>query len=127
MTQHQMELLDKWLQTLEKGDFHHGDALGADETAHSIALALGWEIYIHPCHLKSQRAFCQGAVRVYDPLPPLARNHIIVDHTELLIATPRTAQQEVRSGTWSTVRYAQRSHKTVHILEPYPPGMLFRT
>lgn len=43
----------------------------------------------------------------------LARNRDIVDETEILIACPGHMHEELRSGTWSTIRYAvkiQRPH-----------------
>jgi hypothetical protein len=51
-------------------------------------------------------------------LPPLDRNKMMVDDCEALIATPRLMVEELRSGTWSTIRYARKCRKPVHIVWP---------
>lgn len=40
--------------------------------------------------------------------PYLQRNDALVEHADLLIAFPRTADEVLRSGTWSTVRRARK-------------------
>ena len=46
----------------------------------------------------------------------LERNRDIVDACDILIACPRTLKEELRSGTWATVRYARKVGKPVAIL-----------
>lgn len=53
------------------------------------------------------------------PKPYLARNRNIVDETTNLIAMPK-GSEEVRSGTWSTVRYARSLGRKIAII--YPDG-----
>jgi len=55
-----------------------------------------------------------------NPKPYLERNHNIVDESELLIACPKSKEEELRSGTWATVRYARK--KGVRIILIYPDG-----
>lgn len=100
--------------------FHHGDCIGADEQAHEIAIKNGCYIIIHPPYLKIKRAFCEGELRA--PLPYLDRNKKIVDETSLLIACPGEDIEQLRSGTWSTIRYARKIKKKVWII--YPDGRL---
>ncbi len=88
--------------------FYHGDCVGGDAQAHKIAKQLGYKIQIHPPIDESKRAFCKGAWKV---MPAK-------DYLELLIVGPRTNQEELRSGTWSTKRYAEKIGRKVKILLP---------
>ncbi len=97
--------------------FHHGDCIGADAEAHNIAVALGYRIIIHPPLNESKRAFCKGADMTVPALPYLERNKIIVNATTSLVAAPK-GPEELRSGTWSTVRYAKRIGRPVTIFMP---------
>lgn len=102
---------------------HHGDCLGADAQAHSIAVDLGIETEIHPPIGNSARAFCVGTItRRTEPYAD--RNRNIVSATALLIAASVEMQEEQRSGTWSTVRYARRMGKPVVII--WPDGLVSR-
>lgn len=108
----------RWhLMCAEEGsEFHHGDCEGGDAEAHDIAFELGLRIVIHPPINERKRAFCQGAALVLPPKDYIQRNHDIVDVLELLIAAPKTDEEELRSGTWATVRYARKSGKQRLIL-----------
>ena len=99
-------------------EFHHGDCVGADAEAHVIAYGL--KIVIHPPEDDSLRAYCESDF-ILDPLPHLKRNKAIVDQTDVLFATPKEMVEELRSGTWSTIRYANKRGKKVEIL--YPSGV----
>jgi hypothetical protein len=96
---------------------HHGDAVGADAEAHDIAIELGCAIVIHPPAIETQRAFMTAA-DVRAPKPYLDRNKDIVRETTILVAAPAEAVEQLRSGTWSTVRYARRLGRQVHLLTP---------
>jgi hypothetical protein len=99
--------------------FHHGDCVGADAVAHSLARVLGLRVSIHPPTDPRQRAFCEGADRVCPEEPYLDRNHRIVRETDVLIACPGERQEVLRgSGTWSTVRYARKQGRPVIIVLP---------
>jgi hypothetical protein len=67
---------------------------------------LGCAIVIHPPAIETQRAF-KTAADVRAPKPYLDRNKEIVRETALLVAAPAEAVEQLRSGTWSTVRYAR--------------------
>lgn len=97
--------------------FHHGDCVGADADAHSIAEFLHIPIEIHPT-TGEKRAYCSGAVKVHPVFPPLVRNHHIVDAGHILIAAPRQRVEILRSGTWATVRYARKTGKEIIYLWP---------
>lgn len=100
--------------------FHHGDCVGADAEAHATARALGCPVVVHPPTDPKARAFCNGDdVTILDPLPYLARNREIVKSVELLIAAPKEDPEHpcLRSGTWATIRAAQRLGVPVIILK----------
>lgn len=56
-----------------------------------------------------------------EPLPYLARNCVIVDEADILLACPK-GPEEQRSGTWATVRYARKQNKRIVIV--YPDGTI---
>lgn len=122
MTGYQLREVSRHLKALKnKGahEFHHGDCVGADAEADKIALDLGYTIFVHPPEDPSKRAFCTGGLRVILPKAPyLVRNRSIVDHTEVLIATPKRLSEELRSGTWATIRYARKLRKDILLITP---------
>jgi hypothetical protein len=102
---------------------HHGDCIGADKEFDSIVrAAAGFSgMVIHPCDIESKRAYCTAhypcdATR--EVLPPLARNRVIVNESDCIIATPKETSMQLRSGTWTTVRYALEAHRPVAIVFP---------
>ena len=97
-------------------ELHHGDCIGADAQAHDIAREIGGiRIVIHPPTDPSRRAFKRGDI-IREPKPYLERNHDIVDESASLIAAPKSDVEELRSGTWATVRYARKMEKPVKML-----------
>jgi len=96
--------------------FHHGDCKGADADAHAIALELGCSVIIHPPVKRIMRAYCQGAREILPPEDYLERDRCIVDSVSGMIAAPKSDKEEVRSGTWYTVRYARKTNKRVILL-----------
>jgi hypothetical protein len=114
-TMRQKEALRKLVQSLPIEELHHGDCIGADAQVHTMLPRD--KVHIHPAIVdSSKRAFCKGAVS-YPPAPPLDRNKHIVDSTEMLIACPK-ASEELRSGTWSTVRYARKCGRPIKVVWP---------
>jgi hypothetical protein len=118
----QREFIDLLLE-LQPVEFHHGDCIGSDKQAHDMVRwhAPRCKIVIHPPSIRGRQAFCLGDHHL-DPAPYLVRNHAIVDATDRLAATPKTRREELRSGTWATVRYARKTGKTIHMLYPWEPG-----
>ncbi len=117
MTDTQGIQLAKLLIDLKGKEFHHGDCVGSDEKAHKMALAAGYEVHIHPPKNKFYRAYCKIGIS-HPKEPYLTRNKNIVKATDILIATPETKEEKLRSGTWYTIRYAKKLEKRVHILYP---------
>ncbi len=116
-------------------EFHHGDCIGADAQAATILNQLREEqtwsmnhcavrIICHPGYPPNHpketkfRAFTDFNDEVRDPKPFIARDHDIVDETEKMVATPVTEEEETRSGTWTTVRYARKQGREITVLPP---------
>lgn len=95
-------------------EFHHGDCIGADEDAHSEAVAAFFVTVSHPPTAVSKRAFTRNDI-VRQNKEYLARNRDIVDETFGLIACPK-GMEELRSGTWATVRYARKVKRPIMII-----------
>lgn len=117
MTEQQKATVSKLITALNPYCVHHGDCIGADKDFHEIALSHGIDVFIHPPSNESKRAFCHPGFR-FLPKPYLERNRDIVDETGILIATPKNSLEELRSGTWSTIRYAQKRYKAIIIVMP---------
>ena len=100
-------------------EVHHGDCVGADSSFHHLCFSKGYKIIIHPPTHDKYRAFLKGA-EFRRPRPYLERNKKIVDETDFIIACPDGYKEILRSGTWSTIRYAKRMNKTVIVI--YPDG-----
>lgn len=117
MSERQIKRLTQVLLYSNPNWFHHGDCIGADEQAHAVALALGIKVAIHPPSNSSKRAFCKGWKKRYPAKPYSDRNEDIVNETTLLLGAPKSDAEELRSGTWATMRYAWRMGFPVLVLE----------
>ena len=102
-----------------KVTLHHGDCVGADAQAHDTAVSLGLRIAIHPPEDGKLRAHRNHwRVAPYNkPKPYMERNRDIVDQSDVLVALPDDPDnEEKRSGTWATVRYARKQGVKVVII-----------
>ncbi len=108
MTQAQRVTLALCFATLEPLSFAHGDCHGSDEQAHEMARTARIPVHVYPPNIYAKRAWVDDVAYMHIELPYLERNRLIVDACDILIATPKRAVEELRSGTWSTVRYARR-------------------
>jgi len=100
-------------------EFHHGDCIGADAQGRNLAYALGARIIAHPPTDPKKQAGT-GYHEAWGPRDYIQRNHDIVDAADYLIACPQHMVEELRSGTWATIRYARKVGKNVIII--YPDG-----
>lgn len=107
------------LRLLTIGDtLHHGRCIGADEQADELARTYDCKRVAHPGP-KSKLTADTDSDEIREPKPFLERNRDIVDESYILIAAPRTLQEEWEgSGTWATIRYARKVGKPVIILDP---------
>lgn len=128
MTPSQSETVAEALSDLGATELHHGACVGADEQAGAIAAALGIKVLIYPAFPLGHRG--RGATdgprgriavehfereKCYPA--PLERNRWIVDAGEALVAAPIGAEI-LRSGTWSTVRYARKLGRPLVVIYP---------
>jgi hypothetical protein len=100
---------------------HHGMCGGADLSFHDLCRGKGLYIVGHPGITQSGRVFNRASCDVDEiepELPFLERNQVIVDQCDLLLATPKEFEEEVRSGTWATVRRARKAHKPLLVISP---------
>ena len=113
------EILDKYSEITVL----HGDCVGADTDFHKLCveyrkshpektIAIG----IHPPNNPALRGFNVGD-KTAPEKPYLERNLDIVMGSDLLIACPvDKTKEELRSGTWSTVRQARKRSVPVYLL-----------
>jgi hypothetical protein len=126
----QLDELEAKLKKLkEEGfdEFHHGACIGADEQAAIIAKRLGFRVVAHPGLAADPknlryRSEWTGNDEVREAKPFIKRDHDIVDETEYMLATPLTREEQIRSGTWTTVRYARSKNRPIDLcLPPWKP------
>jgi hypothetical protein len=146
MNERQLDQLTLMLQALRTGDvggghggaaypplgsnvFHFGGAHGADLAARKVAKPLGYDINWHPAPGVDLAKLVQLGYDDIDVLmaetwhevfPPLVRNHHIVNAAEVLVAAPHVDAEELRSGTWATIRYARAKGIPVVMLSRGP-------
>ena|SRR6185295_17242297 len=93
----------------------HGDCIGADSDFDWLIRKNFRNICpdIRPPTNTSLRAFCEnrGASIIHPPQDYLTRNKSIVISSQFLIAAPYEPEAQLRSGTWSTIRYAEKMGK----------------
>ena len=102
--------------------FHHGCCVGADAAAAALVAEVLPTVVIeaHPCTIRSMTdaASIRLSTVIHPTAPPLDRNKTIVDRSDILIACPGGPNEERRSGTWYTVRYARRTGKPITFVWP---------
>lgn len=125
MTVKQMNQVKNLLIQHQPSKVLHGDCYGADTEFHGIVVNhrafLGIRrsepvIEIHPSNLNS-RANNDGD-SILPPDDPIRRDRRMVDLCDRVIGTPKSINEELRSGTWTTIRYAKRIGKIVYVIQP---------
>lgn len=119
----ELEALLKKLKEEGFDEFHHGLCIGADEQAAILAKSLGYRVVAHPglAHDPTNmmyRAEWTGSDETLEAKPFVERDREMVDITERMIATPLTREEQLRSGTWTTVRYARKVGRIIDIIVP---------
>jgi hypothetical protein len=97
---------------------HHGCCVGADAQFDAMLAYMDKSVVVHghPPLNTTKMAQCDVDV-MHEPLDYLVRNRAIVDAVDTLFAAPK-GEEELRSGTWSTVRYARRKGINIRIIMP---------
>lgn len=104
-------------------EVHHGDCIGADKDFHDICNENNLNIIIHPPTDNKLRAFCQGNT-LLPPKKYLIRNKDIVNSSDFCIFFP-PGPEILKSGTWSTIRYAKKINKKYMLV--YPDGNIYKS
>ena len=110
----------------EPVEVHHGMCEGADQQFEDIIYRAPWSggrplIIGHPGVRKGhlhRRSLVSRPDFIADEYEMLNRNQHIVDQTDELWATPGGFSEELRSGTWATIRRAQKADKPIRIFWP---------
>lgn len=119
----QHHALCEWIKSnhAEIVELHQGCCIGADaECCEAFGVhARQARIVGHPP--SDQRLMSHCAVddcdELREPKDFIKRNHAIVNETDMLLACPK-GPEELRSGTWATIRYAMKQRKEVWIIWP---------
>jgi len=106
-----------WEEYAAITELHHGCCIGADVDAHYVAVLQELRTVGHPPENDSKRAYCEVDDE-WEPKPYLVRNHDIVDVADIMFATPSGKEEELRSGTWATIRYTRKLAKPLIIIFP---------
>lgn len=111
VTQNQLNTLHIFLKFAQDPSLGHGDCIGGDAQAHSLFKRIhpNGKVKGFPPINPIKRSFCQFD-EVQEPKEYLERNKDIVDWCDLLIALPK-GDEEVRSGTWATIRYTKKVNR----------------
>lgn len=123
MTDQQMEAIEKFLMKPGLEVAGHGDCLGADVDFHELSRNQGLWIIGYPPLDYRLRAYCEFDFE-HRPSEYLVRNKNIVNDSDYMIFTPRGFKEELRSGTWSTIRYNEKTQKPKSIV--WPDGKITR-
>lgn len=105
-------------------NFRHGQCVGADVQSAAMAKEIGFRVIAFPGYPPdnptnmSNRGGFDGNDEVMPEGAFLERDHLIVDASTTMIATPAQQHEVLRSGTWATVRYARKKGKIVIIVAP---------
>lgn len=120
MTFLQRRIVNGMVWRTVEAEVHHGCCDGSDAEFHAIAYDAGCRIHGHPPTNPVYRAALTFRLTdiVHPEKPYLERNRDIVSATEALIAAPGEAVEQLRSGTWSTVRYARSIGRRVYVVLP---------
>lgn len=135
MTAAQHRAVCQLVQELRPTEVHHGCCVGADAQAHAVAMSYGWPIHGHPgpsgklrmllSDVVDQPGFREaknvsGFCKLYPAKEYGARNQVIVNKCDVLVAAPAEQAPQSSGGTWQTVRRARTAGK--HVIIVWPDG-----
>lgn len=99
-------------------EFSTGAAYGVDTIAYEEAVKLWPRIKHRVCVPQGQvhnMELVEAAVKAGHSIEfvrggYLKRNDVLVQHCDMMLAFPKTDVEEIRSGTWSTIRRCRRAN-----------------
>ena len=103
----------------QKPHLHHGDCIGADYAMSTIAQNIGYWTVSHPPIQSGYRAYLKSD-ETRTQKDYLVRNVDIIYSSDVLLGVPNSFNNQTRSGTWYTIRYALGIDKPVIVV--YPDG-----
>lgn len=121
MTSLQKVKVLEFLTMIQPTEARHGDCIGSDEDFDRLIRNNfpSCNIFIHAPTIDTKRAFCRGPLTtVLPPKSYLVRNRNIVNNCVVLFACPKTVEEELGSGTWSTIRYAKAIGRRLVVVNP---------
>tara|TARA_R110002020_G_scaffold123630_6_gene280375 strand:+ start:191 stop:601 length:411 start_codon:yes stop_codon:yes gene_type:complete len=100
-------------------EFHHGCCTGVDTVTSRLVSSSDPGIVIvgHPPIITTNIGKYKSNYN-WEPKDYLVRNKDIVKSSEVMIAMPPTEFEVLRSGTWATIRYAQKTNTKLYIIKP---------
>lgn len=123
MTADQIVVVRRLLLELKPTKVVHGDCYGSDNEFHQLVTLLrsaqllpDVKIKTRPSNLSTS---CNNnADETEIPVAPLVRDKLIVADADKMLATPAQNLPILRSGTWTTIRYAHQTGKVIYIITP---------
>ncbi len=121
LNNNQIEEIRKILDTYNNIIVSHGDCIGSDTDFHKLCVEYknvnkNIIIQIFPPNKSILRAFNKGDILMQEK-SYLERNLDIINNSDILITCPIDKnKEELRSGTWSTIRQAKKRNMQVYIL-----------
>jgi hypothetical protein len=100
---------------------NHGMCVGADAQFHDLARPLGYTLVGWPGVTNTGTVTLRARVACDEVMPVkffLDRNRDIVHASSVLLVTPLTGREQLRSGTWATVRYARKVKLPLVLIDP---------
>lgn len=126
MTAKQIQAVLSLMKELRPEWALHGDCIGSDSDFHNICVLLRGDrtnpgypkIHLYPSDRDHYRANCEPFEICDPPAEPLTRNKEMIKVCDRLIATPKELREQIRSGTWTTRRYAIAAGKIIFTFLP---------
>lgn len=120
MTQHQFEMVRQYLECRysESAEFHHGDCVGVDAEAATLAKDIGYKIISHPGPDNDGLRAYVPSDESKEPQTHFKRNRTIVDSCDFLLVVPLQMEPQSKGGTWYTYDYAVKKNKPFFVIFP---------
>lgn len=125
MTDNQKIKVKQLLEEIFPLTARHGCCVGADDEFNTICMECVFNVPIitvgQPSNLKEYQMDLSRVQHVMPEDAPLQRNRFLVIRSGIMIACPFESKEILRSGTWSTIRYAIKTKTPIYIV--YPNGV----